>query len=152
MRWERQEFFPMEAGKGCLISSYKAETGLLWMWAGPSCFLSSGDGYFEELLELPKGFKDPFKVQKERCDFSQEAVADKGLISPEGQSSVQSFCRVQLFATPGISAGQASLSIPISPSSLSLTSIESVIQSSHLILSDLLLLLPPIPPSISLFQ
>ena len=26
--------------------------GLLWMWAGFLCFLSSGDGYFVELLEL----------------------------------------------------------------------------------------------------
>ena len=26
--------------------------GLLWMWAGLSCFLSSGDGYVGELLEL----------------------------------------------------------------------------------------------------
>ena len=40
------------AGKGSLLSSYEAETGLLWMWAGPSCFLSSGDGYVEELLDL----------------------------------------------------------------------------------------------------
>ena len=30
----------------------EAETGLLWMWAGLSCFLSSGDGYIGELLEL----------------------------------------------------------------------------------------------------
>ena len=36
---EPREFFPDQAGKGSLISSYQAETGLLWMWAGPSCFL-----------------------------------------------------------------------------------------------------------------
>ena len=35
MRQERREFFPEKAGKGSLISSYEAETGLLWMWAGP---------------------------------------------------------------------------------------------------------------------
>ena len=29
MRWERQEFFPDLAGKGYLLSSYEAETGLL---------------------------------------------------------------------------------------------------------------------------
>ena len=52
MRRERREFFPDHAGKGSLLSSYEAETGLLWMWAGPSCFLSSGDGYVEELLDL----------------------------------------------------------------------------------------------------
>ena len=38
MRRERREFFPDHAGKGSLISSYEAETGLLWMWAGLSCF------------------------------------------------------------------------------------------------------------------
>ena len=67
-------------------------------------------------------------------------------------SSVQSLSSVQLFATPWISARQASLSITNSRSSLRLTSIESVMPSSHLILCRPLLLLPPIPPSISLFQ
>ena len=66
-------------------------------------------------------------------------------------SSVQSFSRVRLFATPWIEARQASLSITISWSSLRLTSIESVMRSSHLILSHPLLLLPPIPPSIRVF-
>ena len=37
----------------------KAETGLLWMWAELSCFLSSGDGNVGELLELPQGFEEP---------------------------------------------------------------------------------------------
>ena len=49
-------------------------------------------------------------------------------------------------------ARQASLSITIPRSSLKLMSIESVMPSSRLILCRLLLLLPPIPPSISLFQ
>ena len=49
-------------------------------------------------------------------------------------SSVQSLSRVRLFATPWISARQTSLSITNSRSSLRLTSIESVIPSSHLIL------------------
>ena len=52
MRRERREYFPEHAGKGSLLLSYEAETGLLWMWAGLSCFLSSGDRFFEELLEL----------------------------------------------------------------------------------------------------
>src|SRR5574337_330929 len=47
---------------------------------------------------------------------------------------------------------QASLSITNSRSSLRLTSIESVMPSSHLILSRPLLLLPPIPPSIRDFS
>ena len=58
-------------------------------------------------------------------------------------SSVQSLSRVRLFATPWIAACQASLSITISRSSRRLTSIESVIPSSHLILGHPLLLLPP---------
>ena len=67
-------------------------------------------------------------------------------------SSVQSLSRVQLFATPWITARQASLSITNSRSSLRLTSIESVMPSSHLILCRPLLLLPPIPPSIRVFS
>ena len=66
--------------------------------------------------------------------------------------SVQSLSRVRLFGTPWITARQASLSITNSRSSLKLTSIESVIPSSHLILYRPLLLLPPIPPSIRVFS
>ena len=67
-------------------------------------------------------------------------------------SSVQSLSHVQLFATPWIVARQASLSITNSWSSLRVASIESVMPSSHLILSHPLLLLPPIPPSIKVFS
>ena len=67
-------------------------------------------------------------------------------------SSVQSLTRVRLFATPWISARQASLSKTNSRSLLKLMSIESVMPSSHLILSRPLLLLPPIPPSIRVFS
>ena len=49
-------------------------------------------------------------------------------------------------------AHQASLSITNSQSSLRLTSTESVMSSSHLILGHPLLLLPPIPPSIRVFS
>ena len=66
--------------------------------------------------------------------------------------SDQSLSRVRLFATPWISARQASLSITNSQSSLRLTSIESVMPSSHLILCHPLLLLPPIPLSIRVFS
>ena len=52
MRQKRREFFPEQAGKGSLLSSLEVETGLLWMWAELSCFLSSGDGYVGELTEL----------------------------------------------------------------------------------------------------
>ena len=67
-------------------------------------------------------------------------------------SSVQLLSRVQFFATPWIAACQASLSITNSQSSLRLTSIESVMPFSHLILCCPLLLLPPIPPSIRVFS
>ena len=67
-------------------------------------------------------------------------------------SSVQSLSRVWLFVTPWHAACQASLSITNSRSSLKLTSIESVMPSSHLILCHPLLLLPPIPPSIRVFS
>ena len=67
-------------------------------------------------------------------------------------SSVQSLSRVRLFATPWITACQASLSITNSWSSPRLMSIESVMPSSHLILGHPLLLLPLIPPSIRVFS
>ena len=67
-------------------------------------------------------------------------------------SSVQLLGRVRLFATPWIAARQASLSITNSPSSSRLTSIESVMPSSHLILCCPLLLLSPTPPSIRVFS
>ena len=67
-------------------------------------------------------------------------------------SSVQSLIRVRLFATPWIAAHQTFLSITNSWSSLKLTSIESVMPSSHLILCRPLLLPPPIPPSIRVFS
>ena len=61
--------------------------------------------------------------------------------------SDQSLSRVRLFATPWIPARQASLSITSSRSSLRLTSIESVMPSSHLILCHTLLLLPQSLPA-----
>ena len=67
-------------------------------------------------------------------------------------SSVQLFSHVPLFATPGTAACQSSLSITNSQSSLKLTSIESVMPSSHLILCCHLLLSPSIFPSIRVFS
>ena len=52
------------------------------------------------------------------------------------------------FSRSGTAVRQASLSITNSQTSLRLTSIESVMPSSHLILCHPLLLLPSIPPSI----
>ena len=67
-------------------------------------------------------------------------------------SSVQLLSHVWLFATPWIAVRRASLSITISRSSLKLTSIESVMPSSHLILCRPLLLLPAMPPIIRVFS
>ena len=67
-------------------------------------------------------------------------------------SSVQSFSHVRLFATPSVTASQASLSITNSWSSPKLMCIESVMPSSHLILCHPLLLLPPILPSTRVFS
>ena len=67
-------------------------------------------------------------------------------------SLVQLLSCVRLFVTPWIAACQASLSTTNSRSTLRLTSIESVMPSSDLILCRSLLLLPPIPPSIRVFS
>ena len=37
--------------------------GLLWMWAGLLCFLSSGDGYVGQLLELRQEHREFFPDQ-----------------------------------------------------------------------------------------
>ena len=65
---------------------------------------------------------------------------------------VQSLSCVRLFATPWTAACQAYLSITNSRSSLRLTSIESVMPSSHLILCRPLLLPPSFFPSIRVFS
>ena len=67
-------------------------------------------------------------------------------------SSAQLLSHARLFVTPWTAACQASVSITNSRSLLKLKSIESVMPSNHLILCHPLLLLPPIPPSISVFS
>ena len=67
-------------------------------------------------------------------------------------SSVQSLSNVWLFATPWITARQASLSITNSQSLSKPMSIWSVMPSSHLIHCRPLFLLPPMPPSIRVFS
>ena len=67
-------------------------------------------------------------------------------------SSVQPLSHVQLFATPWITACQASLSITNSWSLLKLMFIESVMPSNHLILCHPLLFPPSIFPSIRVFS
>ena len=67
-------------------------------------------------------------------------------------SSVQLLSRVRLFVTPWIAARQASLSITISWSLPRITSIESVMPSSHLILCSPLFLSSIFPNIQGLFQ
>ena len=101
------------------------------------CHILSPRNYKYVKSQCRRVFVDVIKLRIWRwCDY------------PGLSSSVQSLSRVQLFATPWITARQASLSITNSRSSLRLTSIESVMPSNHLILCCLLLLLPSIFPSI----
>ena len=74
------------------------------------------------------------------------------MLPTSAHSSVQSFSRVPLFATPWTAARQASLSITNSQSLLKLMFIESVMPSNHLILCRPLLLPPSIFPSIRVFS
>ena len=67
-------------------------------------------------------------------------------------NSVQSLSRVRLFANPWTAALQASLSITNSLRLLTLTSIESVMPSNHLILCCPFLLPPSIFPNIRVFS
>ena len=83
---------------------------------------------------------------------SRLTVTDNKLVVTSVFGSVQSLSRVQLFATPWITACQVSLSITNSRSPPKPMSIESVMPSNHLILCRPLLLLPPIFPSIRVFQ
>ena len=85
-------------------------------------------------------------------------MSDKSKKPKRSEKSIQfssiQFSRsvVWLSVTPWIAAHQASLSFTISWSSLKLTSIESLMPSSYLILCYPLFLLPPIPPSIRFFS
>ena len=73
-------------------------------------------------------------------------------VGPHQFSSVQLLSRVRLFATPWIAARQASQSITSFQSLPKLMSIKLVMPSSHLTLCRPLLLLPTVPPSISLLS
>ena len=101
----------------------------------------------EELKSLLMKVKEENEKAGLKLNIQKTKIMVSGSIS-----SVQSLSHVWLFATPWTTTHQASLSITNSWSSLRLMPIESVMPSSHLILCRPLLLLPPIPPSISLFQ
>ena len=128
------------ANKGFSSQSYGFSRSHVWMWE----------------LDCQESW-----VPKKWCFWT--VVLDKTLESPldskETQqsilkeiSSVQSLSRVQLFVTPWTAARQASLSITNCWCLPKPMSIESVMPSNHLLLGRPLLLLPSIPPSMSLFQ
>ena len=79
--------------------------------------------------------------------FSELSICLLANLSIQFSSSV-----VSDSATPRTAVCQASLSITNSRSSPKLMSIESGMPSSHLILCHPLLLLPPIPPRITVFS
>ena len=93
------------------------------------------------------------RTGKGQFDFSPKEEQCQRMFRLQHQfNSVQLLSCVWLFATPWITACQASLSIISARSLLKFMSIESVMPSSHLILCHPLLLLPPIPPSIRVFS
>ena len=56
------------------------------MWAGLSCFLSSGDSISGKFLNCSQGVKNPLEVPEVRCDYPRDSSAEMGLISPEGEN------------------------------------------------------------------
>ena len=52
--------------------------GSAWVVAGPSVFLSSGDGYVGELLELPQGCQRPFRGSRGKVGFLSRHCSGKG--------------------------------------------------------------------------
>ena len=103
-------------------------------------------------ISFSRGSSQPRYQTQVSCVAGSVFTIRATRVDQEGIRSDQSLSRVRLFATSWIAARQASLSITNSQSSLRLTSIESVMPSSHLILCRPLLPLPSIPPSIRVFS
>ena len=68
MQRELPELFPKKAAKGSLILSYEADTGPLWMWAGPRASSRVEMGMLGNFLSCSKGVKDLLEVPEVRCD------------------------------------------------------------------------------------
>ena len=127
--------------------------------------LSFGNNYCTSLKSLLWGLKErrhislmynkclnKGELEWEVLWLSTQVAHEQMKISKDQFSSLQLLSCVRLFATPGITACQASLSITNSRSLLKLMSIQSVMPSSHLTFCHPLLLLSPIPPSIRVFS
>ena len=106
----------------------------------------------EELKTLLMKVKEESEKIGLKLNIQKTKIMASGPISSVQFSSVQSLSCVQLFETPWTAAHKTSLSITNSRSLLKLMSIELVIPSNHLILCHLLLLLPSIFPSITVFS
>ena len=103
--------------------------------------------YASKIGKLSSGHR----TRKDQFSFHSQRKA----MPKNGQDQIrldQLLSCVRLFATRWTPARQASLSITNSWSSLRLTSTELVMPSSHLILCHPLLLLPPIPPSMTVIS
>ena len=87
VRREHWESFPYEAAKGTLISSGGVGNGAsLELWRDHRCSSRGETALSGNFVSCCKGMKDPFEVQEGRCDFPQNAAAEKGLISPGGEN------------------------------------------------------------------
>ena len=106
----------------------------------------------EELKNLLMEMNEKSEKAGLKPNIQKTKIMASSPISSVQFSSDQLLSRVRLFMTPQITACQASLSITNSQSSFRLMSIDSVMPSSHLILCLSLFLLPPIPPSITVFS
>ena len=128
----------------------------IFFWCGPlkKILYSSLTMYWTHTLSTGRQSPNHWTTGADHFLYLLLDIASFMLLTPHFVqfSSVQSLSRVRLFATPWITAHQASLSITNSRSLPKLMSIKSVMPSSHLILCCPLLLLPPIPPSIRVFS
>ena len=69
--------FPTKQGKDPTSRATRRK-GLLWMWAGPSCFLSRGDGYVGELLEWQQGCEGPFGSSRGEVLLASRRLSGNG--------------------------------------------------------------------------
>ena len=87
VRQEHWYIFPNESGKWTLTSRWGREIGaLLELWQDPRYSSWAETGMSGNFLSCTKGVKDPLEAQEGKWDFSQDATAEKGLISCWGEN------------------------------------------------------------------
>ena len=99
------------------------------------------------MLEDEQCCRGANRAGREREPGEQSSILNKGL----RENLTMKVLLFRLFATPWITAHQASFSFTISQSLLKFMSIKLMMPSNHLILFLPLLLLPSILPSIRVF-